>query len=147
MKSSAREGVRRLDLPEFFAPLPLASVALLALNDHVLKRAFGNAVTGKLSDVAVCFMLPLFVSACLGVVTPLSLRVRLWTGAILTITAFTALEIHGPSAAAFARFLPLVARPLGIDGAVRLTEDWTDLLCLPLSFAAVAYGLRRGAAR
>ena len=45
---------------EFFAPLPLAAVALLVVNDTWLKPAFHNALTGKLSDVAVCFMMPAF---------------------------------------------------------------------------------------
>ena len=46
---------------EFFGPLPLAAVALLAVNDHVLKARWPGLVTGKLSDVAGCFLLPLFL--------------------------------------------------------------------------------------
>jgi hypothetical protein len=41
-------------MTEFFAPLPLAAVALMVVNDRVLKPLFHNGVTGKLSDVAIC---------------------------------------------------------------------------------------------
>jgi hypothetical protein len=47
------------------SPLTIGSLALLALNDHVLKRAWPSFVTGKLSDVselvvaAVLLALPL----------------------------------------------------------------------------------------
>ena len=51
--------------PEFFGVLPLVAVALFALNNGVLKRAFPGFVTGKVSDLLVCFFLPLFVSALL----------------------------------------------------------------------------------
>ena len=44
--------------PEFFGVLPLVAVALFALNNGVLKRAFPGFVTGKLSD-----LLDLFLSA------------------------------------------------------------------------------------
>jgi hypothetical protein len=37
---------------EFFAPVTLAALALMVVNDIWLKHAFHSAVTGKLSDVA-----------------------------------------------------------------------------------------------
>ncbi len=40
-------------------PWALVSVAVILINDHVLKGgAFGNTMTGKLSDVAGVFLLP-----------------------------------------------------------------------------------------
>jgi hypothetical protein len=42
------------------SPLFLLGLALLLLNDFVLKEAFGNALTGKLSDFAGMFIFPLF---------------------------------------------------------------------------------------
>lgn len=56
------------------APAPLAllasppfilSVALLLLNDHILKAAYGNWLTGKLSDFAGLFAFALFWTALL----------------------------------------------------------------------------------
>ncbi len=48
---------------EFFAPLPLAALALTVANDIWLKPAFHSELTGKLSDVGICFFMPLFLSA------------------------------------------------------------------------------------
>ncbi len=56
---------------EFFAPVPLAAVALLAANDHFLKAWWPGFVTGKLSDISGCFFLPLFLSAFLALGTHL----------------------------------------------------------------------------
>ena len=46
-------------------PVPLAAVLVLAVNDHVLKRAgvLPPTVTGKLSDFAGLFFFPLLISA------------------------------------------------------------------------------------
>ena len=42
-------------------PVPLLAIGLLVLNDHVLKDAFHNAVTGKLSDFAGMAFFPLLL--------------------------------------------------------------------------------------
>jgi hypothetical protein len=46
-------------------PFPLAAVLLLAVNDHLLKRAgvLPASITGKLSDIAGLFFFPLLLSA------------------------------------------------------------------------------------
>lgn len=41
----------------------LVALALLILNDHILKNAFGNTLTGKLSDVAGVVALALFLTS------------------------------------------------------------------------------------
>ena len=43
------------------SPWALVSVAIILINDHALKGAFGNMVTGKLSDVAGVFLFPLLL--------------------------------------------------------------------------------------
>ena len=45
-------GKRALPAGELFHPVTLAALALLVVNDRVLKGALPGAVTGKLSDVA-----------------------------------------------------------------------------------------------
>lgn len=128
---------------EFFAPLPLAALALIVVNDVWLKPAFHSALTGKLSDIALCFFMPLFVSEVLGILFGVSPRVRLWAGALITAAVYTAQEIVPP----FTRFALTVLRAIGprfgIHGVFRLTSDWTDLFCLILVPAAVWYGRRR----
>jgi len=44
-------------------PLPLLAIAVLCLNDHVLKARFGTVWTGKLSDFAGLAYFPLFLQA------------------------------------------------------------------------------------
>ncbi|HMF39418.1 MAG TPA: hypothetical protein VKQ32_01930 [Polyangia bacterium] len=125
---------------EFFAPLPLAALALIVVNDVWLKPAFHSALTGKLSDIALCFFMPLFVSELLGILFGVSPRARLAVGALITTALYTAQEIVPP----FTRFalavLGAVGPHLGIHRAFRLTSDWTDLFCLALVPAAVWYG-------
>jgi hypothetical protein len=83
----------RLAMPEFFAPWPLCAVALLALNDRLLKATFHNDITGKLSDIAVCFFMPLLLSAILGLVALGAHRFRIAAGAAVTAVVYTLLEV------------------------------------------------------
>jgi hypothetical protein len=128
-------------LAELGAAAPLGAVCLLAANDHQFKRLFHNALTGKLSDVAICFLLPLLVSAALGLVSNWSGRRRLALGAVVATLVFTLLEYSDTVGALFIRATAAV----GFGGGV-LTRDPTDMLalgCIPL---AVVYGWRRVAA-
>src|SRR5262249_33770686 len=79
-------------LAELGAAPPLGAVCLLVANDHQFKRLFHNAFTGKLSDIAICFLLPLLVSAALGLVSDWPGRRRLVLGAVVTVVVFTLLE-------------------------------------------------------
>jgi hypothetical protein len=128
---------------EFFAPLPLSAVAMMIVNDHWLKPAFHSALTGKLSDIAICFFMPLFVSEVLGIAIGMRPVSRLAAGALVTALLYTGLEVV-PSFTAFAiRVLSLAGPYLGVRRPFRMTADWSDLWCLALVPLAVAYGRRR----
>jgi hypothetical protein len=129
-------------MPEFFAPLPLAAVGLMVLNDRVLKRWLANAVSGKLSDIAICFFLPLFTSAVLGLLWRRHPRARVLVGAAITTFVYTAQEIWPWFRELFLAANRAVGAPLGLHGFA-LTEDATDLLTLLMVPLAVAYGWRR----
>ena len=129
---------------EVVAPLPLAAAALMAVNDVWLKPTFHNELTGKLSDLAVCFLLPLYLSALLALVLPrLPLRTRLMIGAVVTTVLFTALELSTGVAAAFCRANLWVGGFVGIDRPCRLTLDLTDLLTLVMVPLAHVYAMAR----
>jgi len=130
-------------LPEFIAPLPLAAVALMAVNDHWAKPTFHNALTGKLSDVAICFFLPLYVSALLALVTRWSLAMRTGLGAATTALLFTSIKVSQPAADLFCRVLGVVGGPLIGRDSFRAWADPTDLLTLPLVLAALLYSRTR----
>jgi hypothetical protein len=129
-------------MPEFLAPLPLAAVALMAVNDRWLKPAFHNTLTGKLSDVAICFFLPLYLSALLSLVTRWSLSTRTRVGAGVTALLFTALNVSQPVANLFCEALRLVGAPLGLK-YFQAVADPTDLLTLPWVGAALLYSRSR----
>jgi hypothetical protein len=57
----------------------IISLLLLAVNDHVLKSAFGNWITGKLSDLAGMVVLPLM----LAFIFPKLKIYAIWLSAIL----------------------------------------------------------------
>lgn len=128
-------GQRTAALGELGSLLPLAMSGLLIANDHLLKAVFHNAVTGKLSDIAICFLMPLLVSATLGLIGRLEPRLRLWIGAGVTVVVFSALEMSDVAGAWFVRAVGLV-----FGAPTVLTRDPTDLLALVCVPAAVAYG-------
>ena len=132
--------------PEFLAPLPLLAVGLMALNDAYLKPTLHGALTGKLSDLAGCFFLPLWISALLALATRLPLRRRLAAGCAATALLFTLISTSHLAAGAVCAGLEVATAPLGFSGH-RIVSDPTDLLALPLVAAAWWYGRRAGAAR
>jgi hypothetical protein len=128
---------------EFFAPLPLAALALLVANDVWWKSAFHNELTGKLSDLAVCFLMPLFVSELLGLSLAVAPRVRLAAGAAFTAVLFTLLEIVPWCTELALAALTWLGPYVGLPGGYRMISDPTDLLCVPLVLLAYGYGARR----
>jgi len=118
----------------------------MALNDAYLKPALHDALTGKLSDLAGCFFLPLWVSALLALGTRWTLRRRLAVGCAATALLFTLVSTSRLAAGAVCAGLEVVTAPLGLSGH-RIVSDPTDLLALPLVAAAFWYGRRAGAAR
>lgn len=127
---------------EFLAPWPLFAVVVMGVNDHVLKAQFHNAVTGKLSDFAICFFLPLFVSAAMGLFSQRAPRVRLVVAACIAATVFALLEMSDAVGNAFLEGLRVVAPLVGVQ-RVGFTRDPTDLLALVMVPLAVWYGARR----
>jgi hypothetical protein len=127
---------------EFIAPLPIAAVALMVVNDRLLKPLLHNEVSGKLSDVAVCFFLPLYLSALLGLLWWRQPRARLLVGCTVAAFTYAAQEIWPAFTRLFLAALRVVGGPLGL-GHFGLTSDLTDLLTLLMVPLAFAYGSRR----
>jgi hypothetical protein len=125
---------------EFFAPLPLMAVAIMVVNDTWLKPTFHSELTGKLSDIAVCFFMPLFLSELLGLTLGLRPTMRLCAGAFVTTVLYVGLEIVPPVTKFALGVLEAVGPYLGISRRFRMTQDWTDLLCVVLVPLAVMYG-------
>lgn len=100
----------------------LVALATLLLNDHVLKSAFGNALTGKLSDVAGVVALALFLTS----VWP-KRRTAVHVGVALAFMLWKSPLADAPLAAWNA---------LGVWPMARMLDysDWLAVLVLPASW-------------
>ena len=101
-------------------PPALAALAVLAVNDHLLKEsALAGVVTGKLSDVAGLFLLPVLATVVTRGMFPKLARHAAAAWCVGTAIAFVLLKLD-PRVNAFA------AHWWGMN-----TLDPTDLLALP----------------
>ena len=127
---------------EFFAALPLLSVALFALNNFLLKRMFPGFLTGKLSDLLFCFFMPLFVSAVLARLCRLAVPARVAIGIATTGLALTAVKTSTQASHALDQAIFLVVRPLGVHPAPNRVDP-SDLIALPMLLVAWLYARAR----
>ena len=144
-------------------PLAITAVALLFLNDHVLKPMLPGLLTGKLSDVAGLLVAPLVVVAAIELANAARGRRAspnprsLVAIAGVIAMAFVAAKTTSAGAAALGALLglgqwaggmvlaPLLGAPPPPSRAA-VVIDPTDLIALASVAAALALCLRRRAA-
>jgi hypothetical protein len=133
----------------FLHPVILGFLFVWALNDHLLKAAFANVWTGKLSDVASLAVFPLIPVCCYeigcawrGVEARHTQRV-LWLSLLATGAVMAGINTWQPMADSYRWGLGLLQWPFRslwqlLNGAgaaslkpVFLTQDPTDLWTLP----------------
>lgn len=122
-------------------PASIAAVALLLLNDHVLKSAWPSWTTGKLSDVAGLVFFPLLLAALVELLPPqrhLTHRGIIAACIAATATVFTSVELIPMAADAYQVIMGALQWPLRLVfdstaqlSAVVTTPDPSDLLTLP----------------
>ncbi len=131
-------------------PIALAAIAVLVLNDHVLKDAYGNALTGKLSDVAGLLFFPLMLQAGWELARDRVTGNRFLIGAaVATALVFASVQLNPLAADAYRYGLGALQWPVralmgGAYAPVAVTPDPTDLLALPAAAAAVVLGWSPG---
>jgi hypothetical protein len=133
-------------------PIAIAAMALLVVNDHVLKAAYPGVLTGKLSDVAGMIFFPLLLAAAceqLGVRRGMTTIV---VAACATALVFAAIKLSANAGELYRVGLALAQWPvravraliagssLPSVGRTRLVPDPTDLiaivaLAIPLALA------------
>jgi hypothetical protein len=133
-----------LPIGEALHPVALAAVALLLLNDWVLKPRFrGSFVTGKLSDIAGLVFAPVVLSAAIGMLLWLAnklgarvettlTRRRLVLCCAATAVGFAVVKLYPPVG-------DVIARMIGHGAS--FYPDWTDVLCTPC--VLIAYWIGR----
>ena len=137
-------------------PVPLAALALLLVNDHVLKASHPGWLSGKLSDVAGLVLLPFVLLAAWDLVRlvrpglPAAGPRAALLCMISVMVAFTAVEIVplgselyrvglGGAQWPFRALAALGAsEPVPGLAPVQLTSDLSDLLTLPAAMAVLA---------
>ena len=106
--------------------MTLVALVTMTLNDHVLKHAFGNVLTGKLSDVAGLAFAPAVLGFVLAAALPrLAPRTVAWIAIAATGIGFTLAKASVAGAATASAIWSLG----GIPTLIR--ADATDLLALP----------------
>jgi len=143
-------------------PVPLAALALLLVNDHVLKASHPGWLSGKLSDVAGLVLLPFVLLAAWDLVRLVWLHLPAAgpRGALLcmigVMVAFTAIKVVplgselyqvglGGAQWPFRALAALVAsEPVPGLAPVELTSDLSDLLTLPAALVVLALRPWRG---
>jgi len=126
-------------------PLAIASLAVLAVNDHVLKARFPGLVTGKLSDFAGMALAPLVLVALADAVVPARLlarqawpRASAWACACAVAIAFALAKTWAPATHAYEAAFAWLWR-----GRVTLVRDASDLVALPMGALAAIVATRR----
>jgi hypothetical protein len=112
-------------------PVTLLSLAVLVLNDHLLKAAYPGLVTGKLSDVAGLVLAPPLLAAVVMLLLPrVPGRFVAVAALVATGVGFTVVNASPAGAAAASHLWSLVAGPS------RMYADLTDLFTLPALLVA-----------
>ncbi|MDM7854529.1 hypothetical protein [Cellulomonas alba] len=126
-------------------PVALVSLAVLLVNDHLLKQAAPGWVTGKLSDVAGLAFFPFLLLAVREVVTarPPTRRAAAVVAAV-TGAAFAAIKLSTPARSLYAGVMGVLRFPADalVGGAqsplaVAVQPDATDVVAVVACFVAV----------
>ena len=124
----------------FYETVPLAVVALFLLNNFWFKSSFPGAFTGKLSDVCVCFFVPLFVAAVLREVTSWTLKTRVHSGATVMVLSLLLVKGTETGSTLLNSFVASATSWSGLTLRPNLADP-TDLWALPVVLFSYLYAL------
>ena len=148
-ETSVPPRTRRVPGEFLLGAAPIGAALLVAFNDFWLKPRYPGVMSGKLSDVGLCFFFPLLVAA--------AAEWMLWPVAALakSVLAIPRPKLYAAScwfSAAYFTFIKLfdggarmhveLLSTLFPGHSFRAVADPTDLLCLPLVWLAHRYLVR-----
>jgi len=128
--------------PAFFTVPALAAVLLFGANNLWAKNAFPGMWTGKISDFAFCFFMPLFIAYGLeswGMPRRWALR----SGAGATILSLVAVKSWPTVSTGLDSVIRTFWSPWGLTPRSN-QMDASDLWALPMVILAYIYAIRRG---
>lgn len=123
-------------------PLAIFAIALLIVNDHVLKAAYPGLVTGKLSDFAGLMFFPLLLSAASEQLGFRRGMATVIAATVVTGLVFAAIKVSPAAGELYRSALASLQWPIRVlcaviagdpvppVGQVQLTADRTDLIAL-----------------
>lgn len=126
----------------FFTWQALGAVALFGLNNFWLKWAFPGYLTGKLSDAAAAFFLPLFLSALLAPLTPFSAAKRISYGSGITLAVFLCVKGNEMCSSLLNRLVEILTSWTGLVLMPNLADP-SDLIVLPIVAISWHFGRQR----
>jgi hypothetical protein len=124
-------------------PVPIVAVLALVLNDHLLKGSgiAPASLTGKLSDVAGLFFVPLLLAELWLLAwparTPAAALGRVWVAAAATGVLFAAINLSAAASDLYVDAMAILLRPFGVG--VTNVADASDLLAMPMLAVAIRY--------
>jgi hypothetical protein len=125
-------------------PFSLAALALLLLNDHLLRVYWPSWWTGKLGDFAWLFFFPFALAAVLALLLPKTLKNHHhWTAALAFSLTASVFALTNTWSAFHTWLLAITSRLLGFQVGWRL--DPTDLVALVAMLAAAGLWRAMGA--
>lgn len=135
-------------------PAPLAAAAALALNVWIVRTHYPGFLSGKLSDLAICFLLPIALLAAwewlgwgwhglTGRDVPVSRRHAAAAACAITVIYFTGLQLSPAWGTAHTAILSAL---FPFRGFSLVTPDPTDLVCLVMVAAAARFIQLQGTA-
>ena len=140
---------------ELAAPLPIATLIVMVVNDRYGKPHFHNFWTGKISDVAGLFLAPLLLTSIAGGLESLCCRIcngrwsdpsptkiRMFLACLLVGLGYTAVNTLAVADTLYEQYI-LSWMPKGYLPPRELhVRDLEDLVALPALIAAYFWGSR-----
>ena len=100
-------------------------MVILGLNDHLWKEMYGNAWTGKISDISGLIFFPLLLEYLIPV---------RWISVLCTGVVFTLINTSEWCNQVWKYIFQLLYDILHLRIIAHATLDWTDLYTLPILF-------------
>lgn len=149
-------GESAMPVEEFAHPWPLLAMALLGVNDHLLKGSgwLPGWMTGKLSDFAGLFFFPLFVTAAVDTLLYLAFRItrgrtrgyslkmwKLYAAVAFTAILFVPLKLSDTWGTLYIRAMH-VLDVFDWLGGFQVTKDPTDIVAVVMFPLVIWLGRR-----